>query len=414
MQCIIKERKNSYSTEFYDWINSIQSNFPDGVYILDLTDAVILRNDNKPYWEPYSGNKNNMQKYLPILGYSGAKNFNDIPIPNYDDIETVMTPYNTLPKSKYNWEEKLPKAVFRGNPTGCGTDSQTNMRIRLAEMMKDNYNYLDVGLIKTTNNMPRFDPVKGLKLINVNANPVDRIDMEEQSKYKYIIHIDGNVAAYRLLKTMLLGSVILKVEGKYLLWVEQLLQDGVNYIKIKEDLSDLIEKIEWCNSHSEECKVIAENGVELAKKILNKDYIDDSFLKILLNVKNAISKSSQQSPDFLPPQMYQPRSPDLPPRSPQYPDVSPAYIPDFTEYTSDTSPYIPGSPASKSSSKEIIINPNILDVEEENKESEPEAESENSESASPAESGDRKIILKDSSSSSSDVTTSTGIKKITI
>jgi DNA-directed RNA polymerase II subunit RPB2 len=421
MQCIIKERKNSYSTEFYDWINSIQSNFPDGVYILDLTDAVILRNDNKPYWEPYSGNENNMQKYLPILGYSGAKNFYDIPIPNYDDIETVMTPYNTLPKSKYNWEEKLPKAVFRGNPTGCGTDSQTNMRIRLAEMMKDNYNYLDVGLIKTTNNMPRFDPVKGLKLINVNANPVDRIDMEEQSKYKYIVHIDGNVAAYRLLKTMLLGSVILKVEGKYLLWVEQLLQDGVNYIKIKEDLSDLIEKIEWCNSHSEECKIIAENGVELAKKILNKDYIDDSFLKILLNVKNTISKSSPHSPEGTPPpQIFQPHSPDSPPpqklyepQSPQYPNISPAYRPDTPVYNPDSPPYIPGSPAPKSSSKEIIINPNILDVEE-NKEVEPEDEPEKSESASPAESGDRKIILKDSSSSSSDVTTSTGIKKITI
>jgi DNA-directed RNA polymerase II subunit RPB2 len=419
MQCIIRERKDTFATEFNDWINSIQSSFPDGVYILDLTDAVILRNDNKPYWEPYSGNQINTQKYLPILGYSGAKNFYDIPIPNFDDIEIATNHFSDLPKSRYNWEEKIPKAVFRGNPTGCGTDSQTNMRIRLAEMMKDNYNYLDVGLIKTTSNLPRFDPVKGLKLINVNANPVDRIDMEEQSKYKYIIHIDGNVAAYRLLKTMLLGSVILKVEGKYLLWIEQLLQDGVNYIKIKEDLSDLIEKIEWCNSHSEECKTIAENGVELAKKILNKDYIDDSFLKILLNVKNKISSTSPQTPMFIPrsPEGTPPPMSVPPTGSPQYPPGSPAYRPDTPVYNPDSPPYIPGSPPSKSSSKEIIINPSILDIEEENKEPEAQAEAENSEkseSASPADSGDRKIILKEPNSSSSDVTTSTGIKKITI
>ena len=64
--------------------------------------------------------------------------------------------------------------------------------------------------------------------------------------------------------------------------------------------------------------------------------------------------------------------------------------------------------------KEFKINPNILDVEKENKEEEikPVSESESSESSSNAESGDRKIILE--SPSSSEVTTSSGIKKITL
>jgi DNA-directed RNA polymerase II subunit RPB2 len=313
MQCIIRQKKDSVATEFNDWLNIIKPSFPDGVYILNLTDSVILRNDNKAYWEPYTTQDTSIPKYLPILGYSGAHNFWDIPIPNFDDINVILNEDIPLPHSLYEWSEKIEKAVFRGNPTGCGTSSDTNMRIRLAEMMVSNTNYLDVGLIKTTNNTPRFDPVKGLGLIQVNALPVPTMLMEEQSKYKYIIHVDGNVAAYRLLKTMLLGSVILKVEGNYDLWVEQLLQDGVNYIKVKPDLSDLIEKIEWCKSHDEECKTIAENGVTLAKTILDKNYINDSFIKILWAVKNVINRQrNTYSPDF-PPQVKF-GTPDFPPQ----------------------------------------------------------------------------------------------------
>jgi hypothetical protein len=314
MQCIIKERKESVASEFNDWLNSIRPVFPDGIYLLNLTDSVILRDDNKPYWEQYSNQETNMPTYLPILGYSGATNFCDIPIPNFDDIDVIMNEDIPLPHSSYDWAEKIDKAVFRGNPTGCGTSSDTNMRIRLAEMMNANAAYLDVGLIKTTNNMPRFDPVKGLGLIEINALPVQKMDMQEQSKYKYIVHVDGNVAAYRLLKTMLLGSVILKVEGKYDLWVEQLLQDGVNYISVKEDLSDLIEKIEWCKSHDEECKRIAENGTLLAKKVLDKNYINDSFIKILRGVNNVANQKikSFSSPEG-PPPGFQPTSPEGPP-----------------------------------------------------------------------------------------------------
>ena len=427
MQCIIKERKDSVATEFNDWINSIRPIFPDGIYLLNLTDSVILRNDDKPYWEQYLNQIPTMPTYLPILGYSGAKNFCDIPIPNFDDIDVIMNEDIPLPYSNYEWNEKIDKAVFRGNPTGCGTNSDTNMRIKLADMMSTSAAYLDVGLIKTTNTMPRFDPVKGLSLIDVKALPVQKMDMQEQSKYKYIIHIDGNVAAYRLLKTMLLGSVILKVEGKYDLWVEQLLQDGVNYISIKEDLSDLIEKIEWCKSHDEECQKIADNGVNLAKKVLDKNYVNDSFIKILWNVYNVANPQLQQtptpefnvppnkypSPDF-PPPGYAPKSPDFPPPgpSPETPDLKPP-SPDFPPpgYIPPPSgnPYLkpppPGTP--------VASNTSILEVEDEKEETpENQNESNSSESVSESSNENNKVIniTEDSNSNNS----SSETRKITL
>jgi hypothetical protein len=121
---------------------------------------------------------------------------------------------------------------------------------------------------------------------------------------------------------------------------------------------------------------------------------------------------------------YAPGSPAYAPGSPAYAPGSPAYAPGSPPYVpsgsppyvpSGSPPYVPGSDIS-STNKEFKINPNILDVEEENKEEEnkpaPEA-SESSESSSNAESGDRKIII-NQPASSSEVTTSSGIKKITI
>jgi hypothetical protein len=269
--------------------------------------------------------------------------------------------------------------------------------------------------------MPRFDPVKGLSFINVKAKPVDRIDMEEQSKYKYIIHIDGNVAAYRLLKTMLLGSVILKVQGKYLLWIEQLLEDGVNYISIKPDMSDLIEKIEWCNSHDAECKIIAENGAKLAQKILNKDYIDNSFVKILLDVKNTITSRNRSigTPDLPPnvPKPFSPHSPDYPhPANQPYPPPSPDYPPPSPNYPPPSPDYSP--PANQAYSPISIIGQtvkqltsSILEVPKEPESNDKESPKNNEDSSS---SEDNKKVIETSSDSSSEKSNSSQTKKIII
>ena len=50
----------------------------------------------------------------------------------------------------------------------------------------------------------------------------DRIDMAEQSKYKYIINIEGNSAAYRLSYLLKMGSLILNVKSENTLWWESI------------------------------------------------------------------------------------------------------------------------------------------------------------------------------------------------
>jgi len=117
--------------------------------------------------------------------------------------------------------------------------------------------------------------------------------------------------------------------------------------------------------------------------------------------------------------VYNPTSPAYNPNSPQYAPTSPAYNPNSPQYAATSPQYAPGSPAydpnslSSSppnatpsiSSKEIVINPNILDVPQETKEEEKSSET---------DSGEKKVIIQEPNSSSSDTSTSSGTKKITL
>jgi hypothetical protein len=232
---------------------------PHGVYILNITDAVILREDGTEPWHMVSSSSLGQYKfdsYLPILSGSGQKGYWDIPIPNYDDVRLVMG-FDKIGLPMLEWNQKKAVAVFRGGPTGCGNSIETNMRLKLAAMRSER---LDVGLVKTTSGTLRFDS-NGLGQLETNVKKVGFLDLiTEQSKYKYIVHVDGNVAAFRLLKSMLTGSLILRVKSDYIIWADHLLEEGKHYVNVSSDLSDLNTVLDWCAQNDSKCKKIAEQG----------------------------------------------------------------------------------------------------------------------------------------------------------
>ena len=286
MQCIIKpvKKEEGFTFEYPKFLNSLK-NLPDGVFLMNLTDAVILRKDGKDPWFTITGDKMledkyNFDSHIPILSSCGATSYWDIPIPNYDDIRFIFG-YDKFGDFELNWDKKINKAVFRGGATGCGLFPDTNMRLKIGTIKSDK---LDAGVTYARSNSFKFDPKHGLGYLNSNVKPVSFMKFEDQSKYKYIINIDGNVGAYRLLKSMLTKSVILKVGGMYKLWCEYVMEPYVHYVPVKDDLSDLLEIIDWCISNDDKCKDIVENAFILVKEILNKEFISSSFVKLLWQV----------------------------------------------------------------------------------------------------------------------------------
>ena len=119
---------------------------------------------------------------------------------------------------------------------------------------------------------------------------VNKLSPLEQSKYKYIIHIDGHVSAYRLSYELSMNSVILIVKSEWKLWYSDLLKPYIHYIPIKEDLSDLIDIIKWCRKNDEKCKEIANNALKFYEKYLKKDGIFDYLQKLFIDVKKNMGK----------------------------------------------------------------------------------------------------------------------------
>jgi hypothetical protein len=293
MQCVVKERvrepveleSNEYLTVFS------KLNLPDGFFILNLTDALIVRKDQTyPFHMVFKQSLIHPPAMIPILSMSGQKGYIDIPIPNYDELDWVYAKEGQDIYEGFvtDWDKKgIVKAVFRGGPTGCGYTTETNMRIKLLKMSQTSEfkELLDIGISgkgKTIDTASvKFDPVHGLGMLNTGLAPTDKfLKMAEQSQYQFILHVDGNVNAYRMLYTMSTGSVLLRVMSEYTSWAEQYLVENEHYIAIDADLSNLKMKMEWCMKNPRKCKEISERAQHLARTLLSRDFLDNYFSMI--------------------------------------------------------------------------------------------------------------------------------------
>jgi hypothetical protein len=351
MQCIMKhyDQEDQINDNEYLYLLK-QIVLPNGVYIMNLTDAVILHNNNQEPFPMVTGEGPLEKRYdsdyhIPILSISGQQRYSDIVIPNYDDIR----PESAIRASKNyitNWQDKkIHKAVFRGGPSGCGYTVQTNQRLKLLTI---NSPLVDAKIVSKTGSIDskaiKFDPKYGLGMSNTGLKSGNFLSMTEQSNYKYIIHVDGNVNAYRLLTSMLTGSVILRVESqyKYTSWVDHLIEHNEHYIRVDPDLSNLVSQIEWCERNPHIAKKIAENGMEFARKALNIDYILDTIQKIFWSIPTTHKPYTARTHTRL----HKPRTPELlpdrPARSPHSPEG-----PEKKKISSPRSPDGPPPPLKK-------------------------------------------------------------------
>jgi hypothetical protein len=292
MQCIVKSfaEKPETPNEYFLFLKQFARTLDDGLYIFNLTDAVILRADgNLPFVNVYGLvpiplPPEKRHPMLPILG-AGQVGYLDIPIPNYDEVMRVLSGNAAAAlRSGYttNWDKKEARAVFRGGPSGCGTTAETNMRLALA--LKKNP-LVDACVVGRGDRVIKFDPKHGLSKMNAvevaRAQCAKPMSMDDQSRFKYIIHIDGNVNAYRLLGTMLTGSLILRVKSPYIHWADHILRPGVHYLEISRDLSNLDALLTWCIKHDSKCRAIARNGQNAAYVLTDKGVLEDVFTEYL-------------------------------------------------------------------------------------------------------------------------------------
>jgi hypothetical protein len=93
-----------------------------------------------------------------------------------------------------------------------------------------------------------------------------KVPMLRHADYKFHIDIDGVANAWGFFDKLLMGLCVLKVSSPFQQWFYRWIQPWVHYVPVAADLSDLLEKIEWCRSHDQEAREIGERAQAFALK----------------------------------------------------------------------------------------------------------------------------------------------------
>lgn len=135
---------------------------------------------------------------LPIFSWCASEDSYDISLPTYDLTESTLNAMDrvsldilTVQKVKWKWDQKIPKAFWRGRDS---RRERLNI-VGLAQKYPDLFNASITNFFFFTNEENIYGPRQ------------PHISFLEFFEYKYQINIDGTVAAFRL--AYLLGNHVI-------------------------------------------------------------------------------------------------------------------------------------------------------------------------------------------------------------
>lgn len=153
-------------------------------------------------------------------------------------------------KDPFRWEEKEARILFRGD---------ANMKPHREEF------------IRMWQQHPMCDIKEG-----------GGLSLYDHLKYRYIMSLEGNDVASNLKWVMSSNSVAVMPRPKYETWyMESQLQPDYHYIEISADYRDLIDRINYYETHPEEAKAIVKHAHEWVEQFWNKEREDLISLLVL-------------------------------------------------------------------------------------------------------------------------------------
>eukprot|EP01006_Ploeotia_vitrea_P063077 TRINITY_DN84902_c0_g1_i1.p1 TRINITY_DN84902_c0_g1~~TRINITY_DN84902_c0_g1_i1.p1 ORF type:complete len:511 (+),score=33.31 TRINITY_DN84902_c0_g1_i1:29-1561(+) len=211
---------------------------PDVEFVLNLGD-----------W-PLSTKRNG---FPAMVSWCGSDSTKDVIIPTWSTsqylqqsaVEDIYRMDMEVATKGAPWSRKIEKAFFRGRDAN-------RFRLDLVQQSLDHPEDIDAGI--TAWFFFRDKPEKE------KFGVAERVPMAESNKYKYILNIDGTVAAYRF-GTLLAGdSVVFKQKSEFYEWFYKDLEAWEHYVPLDRDLSNIRERVEWARNHDDQMRRIARNA----------------------------------------------------------------------------------------------------------------------------------------------------------
>jgi len=101
--------------------------------------------------------------------------------------------------------------------------------------------------------------------------------------YKYLLSVEGNDKDSGLQWKLNSNSLVMMARPICTSWLmESTLIPDYHYILLKDDFSDLVEKIIWCNAHPNECKEIINHANQFMMQFANEkieQFIENEVIK---------------------------------------------------------------------------------------------------------------------------------------
>tara|TARA_A100001015_G_scaffold278035_1_gene337838 strand:- start:1955 stop:3877 length:1923 start_codon:yes stop_codon:yes gene_type:complete len=176
-----------------------------------------------------------------------------------------------------NFENKLNRVYWRGPTTG--QPHRTANRFTLVKKYFNSNSDIDIGFSGIIQDKQSYN--KYIK---------DWGGWQDFLHNKYIISVHGNDADVDLSWKLASNSVVLMAKPQYFTWfMEDLLIPGYHYILLKDDFSDLREKLDWCKANQDKCKEIiahAHKYMEIFRDINVERDIEREVLRIYFEKTN--------------------------------------------------------------------------------------------------------------------------------
>jgi hypothetical protein len=190
----------------------------------------------------------------------------NLPAPGFDEIP---------------FDAKVPKAVWRGAPTGTRVveGRKVPLRNRIQEALKspeaaermfagELRHYQRVSTLLAARTMPRVDAqfVTGEgEAFPEGPEPIralfgERLSRAEQLRYRYLLALEGADAPTSLYWGLASNSVVLCGPRNWETIMDEGLRPWEHWVPIAGDGHDIEERIDWCESHPDRCREIVANA----------------------------------------------------------------------------------------------------------------------------------------------------------
>jgi hypothetical protein len=250
------------------------------------------------------------QVVLPMLSFYGThtSRFSDLLIPPTEDWEasarivympgmcmrgalqlsSVRDLTRVVPVRPSEFASKKDRLFFRGTATGSGTTEMTNQRMRafrLAQRLADAR--IDIRCVALSKRIHKHfaESVATIDAVSFPVSQTFYVPMSDQIHHKFLLYLEGHCAACRLGSMLGSGCVVFKADSTCVaseLWFTHLLRENVHYVRIRADLTDLVDKVAHYIAHSAEAEQIARNARVFYETYLSRPNLVNYVGSVLL------------------------------------------------------------------------------------------------------------------------------------